>query len=120
MKGGIAKASPSRHGSKRGRHTTLQTHPSKRRGRQREERRSSAREGDAKRRIGRDLPSGGGIGAKGMDKHPRLIPAEDSPRKRSLVLRGRWMHGMDHQNSLTSYLVIQFLFLLEWVFQTHK
>lgn len=38
MKGGIAKASPSRHRSKRGRHTTLQTHPSKRRGRDREER----------------------------------------------------------------------------------
>ena len=38
MKGGIAKASPSRHGSKRGRHTTLQTHPSTRRGRAREDR----------------------------------------------------------------------------------
>ena len=38
MKGGIAKASPSRHRSKRGRHTTLQTHPSTRRGRAREDR----------------------------------------------------------------------------------
>lgn len=70
--------------------------------------------------MGRDWPPGGGIGAKGMDKHRWNIPAEDSVKKRMLILRGKWMHGMDHRNGLTSYLVVQSLLLLECVFQTHE
>lgn len=55
-----------------------------------------------------------------MDKHPRHIPAEDSVWNCFLILCGRWMHGMDHQNGLTSYLVVSFWLLLECVFQTQE